>query len=135
MSFHRRTYALRFTDPSWNGFEVRAKGLTIEESVEYEGLIFGGASVLADPERLTRFYEITSKFLVSWNLLDDNDDPVPTDVDHLRKEEASMIFAIAKAWIGAAVSVPPPLSESSTSGDPSQEEFDLTAALSESQSS
>lgn len=144
--FRRKVYELDFTDPTWNGLKVTARGASIDEAIELEQLLnLGGA--LLDPEHETerkRYYGLLASLLLGWNLADDELDadgmptggevPIPCDETTLRGEDFVMVQAIARAWLRAVLRVAPPLPERSNSGEAdSLEPFELMEAASLSQ--
>jgi hypothetical protein len=62
-----------------------------------------------------------TKRLVSWNLTDDDDQPIPPTAEGIRKCDTSLVRALKDAWLQsiAGVHAADPLSESSPSGETS----------------
>jgi hypothetical protein len=113
----------------YHGLEVRVRGMSIADFMESSGMDGGdgdGASAT-----MQRFY----KHLVSWNLEDENEQPVP--VADAPNRDSRMIRRLNNAWIQALTGVhdADPLPESSTSGETSPAPVIPMAPLSESQAS
>jgi hypothetical protein len=74
------------------------------------------------------------KRLVSWNLTDDDDQPIPATAEGLRQVDTSLVTALKTAWLQSIVGVhdADPLPRSSPSGEPSPVESIPMEALSES---
>lgn len=113
----------------YHGLEATLRSISIDEYAS--GLGWDGTDGWTDGETLERFY----KALISWNLTDANDQPVP--VDAARSRDQRLIRALNTAWIRSLTGVADndPLPGSSTSGEPSPAPAIPMAPLSESQAS
>lgn len=135
MGFERRMYSLDFDSTNWEGLEVRARGINLDEAMELQRLMDLGRAMLEPGEEREAdrraFYGIMEKMLISWNRTDDGE-PVPLDEKHLREEEWTMLQQMTLAYLRAVLSVPPPLSQPSSDGAPSGELFQLMEQQSES---
>jgi hypothetical protein len=62
------------------------------------------------------------KRLVSWNLTDDDDQPIPATPEGMRMVDTSLLTALKNAWVQSITGVhgADPLPQSSPSGEPSQ---------------
>lgn len=68
-------------------------------------------------ERTRRNAEDLASLIVSWNLADDDEQPVPVGVGSVLAHcDTAMINAMRDAYQAATTRVPPPLPESSTAG-------------------
>lgn len=143
MGFQRRTYNLIFTDESFSGFEVRARGGSVDDAMAMMRLLSLGGAFLHPTDEARRadreeLYALLAGarhggiggLLLGWNLEDDNGQPVPLTNDQLHKEELALIITVAKSWLDAVIGVPPPLSPRSPNGEPSPEQFELMEAAS-----
>lgn len=94
----------------YHGLEVRMRGLSIADWLKASGQDGDGDNGAAT---IKRFY----KALVSWNLEDDNGQPVP--VEDAPNRDSRMIRRLNNAWIEALMGVhkADPLPESSDSGE------------------
>lgn len=120
--FMRRTFVLDFEDPSFNGLEVRTRSAslgTLMRMQELMGMALGDGEHVTEREEF--FYHLADSVLISWNLLDEQGVPVKISPESLAEEEWPMIRQIARAWVRAVTSVAPPLSNSSSDGDQSEE--------------
>ncbi len=121
MGFQRKVYKLKWPEESlWHGLEVRLGAMSIGELEEVARLQSAesedGASNL---ERVTPIFDILGAKMISWNLEDDANEPIP--VSEFRNEDMSMLLAIVSAWTGAVGDVPTPLKPTSSDGKPSEE--------------
>jgi hypothetical protein len=124
------TITIRF-EPGhkYHGLEATLRSLSIDEYAT--GLGWYGDNSWSDGETLNHFYEA----LVSWNLTDSADQPIP--VSEARSRDSRLIRELNQAWIKALVGVhdADPLPGSSTSGGSSPAPAIPMAPLSQSQAS
>lgn len=119
----RRTFVLEFEDPSFGGLEVRTRSASLDDLMRMQELMYtqvGRKEYEAERQELFDRLGGTDQYpglIISWNLLDDNDQPVPTDPESLAKEEWPLIRNICRAWVAALIEVPRPLSRPSSDGD------------------
>lgn len=135
MGFERVTYRLDFSDTRWEGLEVRARGTTLDESIELQRLLDLGQLLMKQDseteESRRRYFELLSEIVIEWNRTDDGE-PVPVDPKHMALEEMVMLQAMTRAYLRKVFEVAPPLSQPSSGGEPSEEQFQLMETLSES---
>lgn len=77
--------------------------------------------------------ESFANYLQSWNLEDDDDNPVPTDLVSILDQDIVMVMHLMDAWAEATGSIPENLSRKLSNGAASPEQSELTALLSQSQ--
>lgn len=135
----RTLYKLDFSGTEREGLEVAARGATMGELLEIlEGA--DQASGLAELDEVAdvakiaeRLRELVAPFarkLVSWNVLDDDDEPVPASLDGLLSQELGFVVELITAYGKAMTQAPPPLPAGSPSGASSPEEAAAMAAMS-----
>lgn len=137
----RTIYKLDFSGTELEGLEVGARGSSMGEVLE----ILEGADSISDLQELDEQADAAriaeqlraqiapfARKLVSWNLLDDADEPVPASLDGLLTQELGFIVTLITAYGKAMTQAPPPLPATSPSGSPSQEELATMASLSSS---
>jgi hypothetical protein len=92
-----------------HGAEARARRMSLGE---WEAVIESD-----EDNALAEF----AKRLVSWNLTDDDDQPIPATAEGLRQVDTSLVTALKTAWLQSIVGVhdADPLPQSSPSGEPS----------------
>lgn len=118
-------YKLVFDDPEFDGLVVRVRASTIGARLEYNALV-------TDEEIIEWF----PQYLVDWNLIDENDQPVPPTADGIKGVDEVVFHAILNAWRNAKrVKPDAPLDRPSPAGDPSQEASMPMAPLSASRAS
>jgi len=125
-----KTYLVHFDEGhEFHGVEARLRGITYAEWEEMTGLDGGDGDDNA-AKSVQRFAD----HLISWNLEDEQDLPVPTTLDGAKSLDHDLVAALNNAWIQTLTGVhdADPLPESSPSGGPSLVESVPMEALSES---
>jgi hypothetical protein len=133
MGFKRKvtTFPLDFTGSDFEGLEVicrRPSLAAMAFAAEHQGIEMTPAV----------FKDLLQHFadgLVSWNLEDDDDQPVPATFEVLVDLDDEFLAGLFDAWYPAITGVPAPLGDGSSSGDPSLEESIQMEPLSASQAS
>ena len=128
-----KTYLIRFDEGhEYHGAEARLRGVTYAEWEEMTGLD-GGDGDNNGAKSAKRFVD----HLISWNLEDEDDKPLPTTMDAAKTCDKDLIAALSNAWVNSLIGVhaADPLPESSPSGGLSPVESIPMEALSESQAS
>lgn len=124
MGYRRKskTYKLVF-EGEFEGLEVTAKGLSVRKLLDMGELL--DVDVAApDSEDVKQIDELFSRFtdvLVSWNLEDENGEPIPTTKESLYEQDLSFVLAIIVNYITSVSGVSVDLGKESTSGEPSLE--------------
>ncbi|GAA1749394.1 hypothetical protein [Nonomuraea bangladeshensis] len=113
----RKVYNLQFADPEMDGLEVRARSMPLGDLMTMADTIDNlDKATLADVDgMLATFAEV----LVSWNLEDDDDRPIPATVEGLKGQDQEFVFAIVGAYVNAVSGVSDPLPQPSPGGEPS----------------
>lgn len=113
----RKSYHLKFVDPEMGGLEVVAHSgstgniLNIMEQ-ETDGRI---------AEAVKDSMAVFADNLVSWNLEDEQGQPVPANLDGLKTLDLDFVMLLIQGWVQSVQDVPAPLETPSTSGKPFQE--------------
>jgi hypothetical protein len=121
-----KTYKLIFEDEEFEGLEVLARSLPLGSFMDTIGAMPTPAEAL-DPSRLTAeqrgavgdMFAEFARALVSWNLEDDDGEPVPATLDGLQAQDIDFVMRIITAWMDALGGIPAPLAGRSTAGVPS----------------
>jgi hypothetical protein len=125
-----KTYLVEFDeDHEFHGAEARLSGITYAEWEQMTGLD-GGDGDDTGAKTVQRFVD----HLVSWNIEDAQDQPVPTTLAGAKSLDHDLVAALSNAWIQTLTGVhdADPLPESSPSGEPSLVASVPMEALSES---
>lgn len=119
----RKTYKLAFTG-ELDGLIVRARSLPLGQFMELGKLMDTEAAVTPgadDMGKVDTLFRTFAGALMSWNLEDDDDKPVPANVDGLYSQDLELCTAVVTAYIHAVSGVAAPLDQPSPDGDPSLE--------------
>lgn len=103
----RKLYVLDFTGTEHEGLEVSMRSLTVGEELQLEDL------------RGRQVFEMMTGLLKTWNVEDDEGNPVPATFEGVCTQDSTFIMAILNALQTAASGVPDPLPQSSPNGEPS----------------
>ncbi|MGW5429949.1 hypothetical protein ACWET9_22465 [Streptomyces sp. NPDC004059] len=125
-----KTYLVQFDEGhEFHGVEARLSGMSYGEWEQVTGLD-GSEGETNGADAVRRFVA----HLVSWNLEDENEQPVPTTLDAVKELDHDLVAALNNAYIQTLIGVHKgdPLPESSPSGEPSQVASIPMEALSES---
>jgi hypothetical protein len=123
MGFERPNYRLIFNG-NYEGLEVSTKGGNIGEMVRFGALLSMGNDLM-DPKNETERKELIDmlgKKLISWNLEDEQGEPVPATADQLAEEDVFLLIAIVRGWMNRGIGVSGPLVQHSSDGVPSEVE-------------
>lgn len=125
-----KTYLVQFDEGhEFHGVEARLSGMSYGEWEQVTGLD-GSEGETNGADSVRRFVD----HLISWNLEDEDDKPLPTTMEAVKQLDHSLVAALNNAWIQTLIGVhnADPLPESSPSGEPSQVASIPMEALSES---
>src|SRR5690348_6784001 len=111
MGYQRPILRLKFEDPEMAGLEVMCRRPSVKKVEEYS----------KSDRNLEVQVGIIAECLISWNLEDENGDPVPTSAESLLDQDQPFLIALLDAWMGQAIKVSGPLGSDSPSGEPSPE--------------
>jgi hypothetical protein len=117
-------YKLDFEDTPYEGLEVRARSLPIgklREIVKFAQLK-DKQDITLITDMLDEMLEKFGAALVDWNAEDENDQPLPANVEGLKQLDTNLAMTIILAWIEAVagVSASSDLGKDSSSGEPSR---------------
>ncbi|HET7846937.1 MAG TPA: hypothetical protein VFL72_05545 [Acidimicrobiia bacterium] len=119
-------FKLEFEDPAYSGLEVLAKSVPTGDFLD---LMDAAAkmdltSKTFSPDDLKAVKILIEGFgraLVSWNLEDDDDEPVPATIEGVRGQELPFLLPIVTSWMDAVAGVSADLGKESSSGETSPE--------------
>ncbi|UOZ10548.1 hypothetical protein [Amycolatopsis sp. WQ 127309] len=127
----RKTLTLKFTDPDYDGFEVVMRRMTIDDTFtfndyelrEWEAKVRAGDIPKAEIDaRMQEMWEGLADAVVSWNLEDDRDNPIPVSVAAIRGQDPDFFWTLVRAWIMAMlIKVDDDTKAPSSDGKPSEE--------------
>jgi hypothetical protein len=131
-----KLYQVTFEDGDLDGLVCKFKGLSLEEYIAFVTL---AESVTTPegrtPENIEKQFVTLAELLVSWNLEDDDDQPVEPSYEALKKFDLTLVRQIMRGYTRAFTSVPKASNETSPSGETSPERSLGLARQSRSQAS
>lgn len=110
----RKIHKLVFED--MDGLIVRAKSVPIGTMLRIARCLKQVGD--GDPEALDELFVAFSAALVDWNVVDDDDVPVPATFEGVCAQESDFIMQVVDGWMTAIAGVADPLDGSSTNGQP-----------------
>jgi len=125
----RKVYKLDFTGTEYEGLEVKVSGLTTGEFLDLIR-VTGSTGKEADSDATLEMLQMLAKHLISWNLLDEDEKPVPTTFDGMKTSDLALNMLIVDAWTTAVSGVSAPLEKPLISGETSPVESIPMEALS-----
>jgi hypothetical protein len=116
----RKTYRLRFAEGSeLEGLEVVAGSLPLGEFLGLTELADIDVHNPADLAKVGVLFESFAGALQSWNLVDDDDRPVPATLEGVKAQDYEFMLEVIGEWMTAIGGVPAPLGQRSGGGVPS----------------
>lgn len=124
MGFKRpaKVYKLLFEDDDMAGLEVKARSMSTGDLLDMAPLLdmkMSNAPTADELEQVRDLLERFAEVLISWNLEDEDDEPIPATLEGLLSQDIAFVMDIVQAWADAVSGVPAPLDGRSPSGDPS----------------
>lgn len=117
----RKIYRLKFADEDLAGLEIMARSVSLGQLLELSSSEGVGKVDKADAEQTKGMFELFASSLVSWNLVEEDETPVPTTYEGLLTQDTEFVMAIISAWSEAISGVAAPLAAASNSGETSPE--------------
>jgi hypothetical protein len=115
---HKR-YRIIFEDGDYAGLEVAMRGLTVDEMLDMSGAA-DAVKAQANPDTLNVFVDRFAAALISWNMVDEDDNPIPATREAVGEGDLDELMAITEAWMDRMTAVSPALKAGSTDGMPSE---------------
>lgn len=119
MGFKRvkKVYNLVFAAEDMQGLEVKAHSMPLGDLMAMADVLdnLDKASIDDVDGVLATFAQV----LVSWNLEDDDDRPIPATLDGLKSQDQEFVFGIVMSYVNAVSGVSAPLPQTSPGGEPS----------------
>lgn len=109
-----------------SGVEIRLKGLSIRQLLNAQRLADNVADQReanggkVDHEVIESLFDLLAKNITSWNIEEEDGTPVAHDLEGIMSLELDPAVEVLTEWLEAVAGVSPPLSESSSDGEPSE---------------
>lgn len=131
MGYRRQPTVYKLIFQEYEGLEVTARSVSVEELLKITGLA-SQMTTKPDDKQVSELFGWFGKRLVSWNLEDEDGKPVPATLNGLLAQEMGFVLKIIQAWVRAITGVSPPLQNGSSGGpaarNPLEESIPMTAA-------
>lgn len=114
----KKLYHLVFEDPSYHGLEITATTVSMETMLWVQGLGPRVGEMAKDPDGFRQLVDVLTGAILSWNLEDDDDRPLPVGTAALLAQSPEFVMDIIAAWSAAITGVSGPLGEGSIGGPP-----------------
>lgn len=110
-------YELAFEEGDMDGLVVKMKSMKLGRIRRMVALT-SDESVEVNDQQLEEMIDLFVDGLVTWNLEDEDGNPIPATREGVEDQEAPFILAILSKWLGVMTGVPAELGKDSTSGQP-----------------
>jgi hypothetical protein len=129
----RTVFVLSFEDPDLEGCEVRCKRVSLGRLKELlvlleqanafkdDDLVAGSDSAEEAIALLEKLYSGFAEGLIGWNVLSDDDKPVPPTVAGMLSQDLWFMLKLIEAYLTGMMQAPSSLGKDSPSGAPSPE--------------
>jgi hypothetical protein len=104
-------YTLEFKNPLYKGLEIRMKSISFGK---VRKLI--SATEDASDENFEELLVSVENGIVSWNLEDENDQPVPANAEGLADQDFEFVMDVIMAWLDCMTGISDDLGKGSSSG-------------------
>lgn len=121
-----KTFTLVFDGTEYEGLEIEAKSLPMGDFLDVSKRFQSDKQNEGDVEAILDTF---ASSVISWNLEDESDEPVPATLDGLKTLDLEFVFAVIAAWLQGISGTTAELGKDSPSGGSSLEASMLTADL------
>jgi hypothetical protein len=108
-----KTFVLEFEDREYSGLEVEMRSLPLGEFLRLSKIFESDDKT---DEQVEEMFRLFAKALVSWNMEDDGNEPIPATYASVLDLDLDFVLTILGAWIDGVASVAPTLGKDSNSG-------------------
>lgn len=118
----RQLVELDFSETEHAGLEVTTRKISVDALLGFVDLLekadqLGGADLKPeDAKVVSDLFSRFAKVLVSWNVEDDDDQPVPATFEGIGTLDFDFVMEIITAWFVSVTAAPPPLKGASPNG-------------------
>jgi hypothetical protein len=118
----RRTYIMEFADPEYEGLEIKVRSIPIRELTYLMGLDPESEDPAVRVSSINKLMLAFAEAIVSWNMTDENDQPLPTTLEYIESEDADFVMTCIAQWMKTMSQVDDasPLDSNSPPGQPAE---------------
>jgi hypothetical protein len=117
----RTLYKLDFSETEYAGLEVTTRSVSVKGLLAIAAAADEVDEVSPAEDKVMDLLGRFARVIVSWNVEDDDGQPLQPTVEVLLDQDFAFVMAIINAWIVAVSQAPPPLPGTSNSGATSPE--------------
>lgn len=110
-----KTIVLQFEDEDYAGMEVRMKSISVGKTMELLELA-NRSKESRDTKEITELFEDFARNLITWNLENEDDEPIPANLDGVKTLDLDFFMDLLMGWLDGMLSVSGPLGRKSTDG-------------------
>lgn len=124
----RRVYIMEFADPEYEGLEIQVRSIPIRELTHLMTLDPESEDPNVRASSIDKLMSAFAEALVSWNMTDENDNPLPTTLEYIESEDADFVMTCIAQWMKAMLGTDDasPLGENSQLGVVAEEPSPLS---------
>src|SRR4030095_1276998 len=95
----RRTYIMEFADPEYEGLEIKVRSIPIRELTDLMALDPEAEDPVIRASSIDKWTAAFAEALVSWNMTDEDDQPLPTTLEYIESEDADFVMTCIAQWM------------------------------------
>lgn len=116
----RRVYVMEFADPEFEGLEIKVRSIPIRDLKYLLALDPESEDLKTRGDSINQLMCAFAEALVSWNMTDENDEPLPATLEYIESEDVDFIMLCITQWMQviSGVNDASPLDENSQPGQP-----------------
>lgn len=95
----RRVYVMAFADPEFEGLEIKVRSIPIRELKHLMMLDPESEDAKARASAIDQLMCAFAEALESWNMTDENDNPLPTTLEYIESEDVDFIMMCIAQWM------------------------------------
>ena len=97
----RRVYVMDFADPEYEGLEIKVRSIPIRELTHLMTLDPESDDPKVRESSINNLMAAFAEALVSWNMTDENDNPLPTTLEYIESEDSDFVMTCIAQWMKA----------------------------------
>src|ERR1700722_8872275 len=94
-----KDFLLRFTDMP--GLEIHMRSVSVGKLMDMAGLADSVKANSATAAQIGELFSLFADRLIGWNLDDEDDQPVPANLDGVRSLDMDLFMAVFEGWFEA----------------------------------
>jgi len=109
---------MEFADPEYEGLEIKVRSIPIRELTHLMTLDPESEDPTVRASSIDKLMSAFAEALVSWNMTDENGQPLPTTLEYIESEDTDFVMTCIAQWMKVITRVDDasPLGENSEHG-------------------